>query len=447
MIRPAASSTQTPTSFRIVLPFYLTASVFFILVCVLCWSNTALFLGHYFQPHLLAITHLAVLGWLCMMVFGASHQLVPVLAERPLYRESLAWISYGALLTGSLWLGYAFYTFAVGPVMEAGALLVLVAFVAFTINMLHTMKGHAGESFQLECLRTACYWLLFTGVLGTTLVFNLRYAFLPKGQVFYLGLHAHAGLLGWFLLLIMAVASRLLPMFLLSTYNQEHWLKWAYGAVNVGLLVLVVETLVLRSLRTWWVAAACIVLGLGCFGMQVKGIYQHALRKKKDAALRMTAVALGLLGIPVILLGLMLAEPQEASQLSLALRMAYGWSILGCFLSALVMAQTFKTLPFIVWMHRHQKEPSLKQLQPKDLYRERNLYLLFISYLLAIAAWLGGILMQDHRWLECGGWLLSAASIWYAWNVIGVATGWTLNSSLSHGTSLRSSRSERLSHS
>src|SRR6185312_11428960 len=110
---PAINIGKAPKN-NAVLPFYGTAAVFFlVLTGMLLVSPTAL-VGHYFQPHLLAMVHTAALGWGTMVIFGASYQLLPVICERELYSSWTAMLSYFFLTSGAIFLILSFWLFRTG---------------------------------------------------------------------------------------------------------------------------------------------------------------------------------------------------------------------------------------------------------------------------------------------------------------------------------------------
>ena len=114
--------TTKTTSYKVILPFYLYASLSFLAGCVLLFTSNQACLNHYFHPHILAITHTMALGWATMIILGASHQLVPVLIEGRLYSEKLAFISFVFAAIGIPLLVYGFYVFDMGtPAKWGGA--------------------------------------------------------------------------------------------------------------------------------------------------------------------------------------------------------------------------------------------------------------------------------------------------------------------------------------
>ncbi|MBU0696487.1 MAG: cytochrome C oxidase subunit I, partial [Bacteroidetes bacterium] len=76
---------QHPSLYKIVISHYLLAAINFLALAPMLALAVNDLGGHYFQPHLLAITHTAALGWGTVIIFGACYQLVPVILETELY--------------------------------------------------------------------------------------------------------------------------------------------------------------------------------------------------------------------------------------------------------------------------------------------------------------------------------------------------------------------------
>ena len=101
-----------------------------------------------------------------------------------------------------------------------GGRLVILAIIAYLINLAVSMVKSKHENVHAFFVFTAALWLLATATVGLMMVYNFTYPLMPKGSLDYLPLHAHIGIVGWFLLLVMGVGSRLIPMFLISKYNN-----------------------------------------------------------------------------------------------------------------------------------------------------------------------------------------------------------------------------------
>lgn len=404
--------TQRAPSPNVVLPFYITGAIAFLILTLLMLLSSSAFTGHYFQPHILTFTHLASLGWGTMVIFGASHQLLPVVMEVHLYSEKIAKWTYGLLLTGVIFLTASFWSFSIGWTMELGALLILSSVVLYTINVFGTARQNEKWSISAECIVTASIWLLLTAVLGTLLVFNLRYAYFPNDHLYYLKIHAHLGMAGWFLLMVIGVSSRLIPMFLLSHHEPGRNVKTAYYCINIALVGYVVMAFIFNTEKYWPVFAIIALIGVLAYGLFVRKAYQTAVRKKMDFPMKITMVAVMLMILPFLLLLVLACLPSLGSSEDVTFSLAYGISIFGGFITAIILGQTFKTLPFIVWMERYKKLiGKMKTPLPRELYRDRLVSYQFYTYIMGYVALIAGVILGLH-WLimlGCLGLFFTAA--------------------------------------
>ncbi|MDX9924980.1 MAG: hypothetical protein RBS48_09455, partial [Ignavibacteriaceae bacterium] len=82
-------STAYAPPYKIVMKYFFTAIFSFFLLNLLLAFNYDSFMGHHFQPKILALTHIATLGWITMLIFGALFQLIPVILQVKLFSEKL----------------------------------------------------------------------------------------------------------------------------------------------------------------------------------------------------------------------------------------------------------------------------------------------------------------------------------------------------------------------
>jgi hypothetical protein len=254
------------TSHKVVLPFYLYAAFAFLVATILLFLSTDSLNQHYFNPKILAITHIMALGWGTMMILGASHQLVPVLIEGKLFSNSLAYFSFITAAIGIPLLAYGFYDFNMGWPAQWGGILINAAILSYlgnlTLSMIKRKKVNVHATFVL----TAALWLFVTTLVGLLLVYNFSDPILPTNSLHYLSLHAHLGIIGWFLLLVMGVGSRLIPMFLISKYNNTKLLWVIFGSINTGLLTFIIFFLYVPQKSFYLISFASILFGIGSFG-------------------------------------------------------------------------------------------------------------------------------------------------------------------------------------
>lgn len=396
-----------------IIPYYAVAAFLFVVTTVLCINAAPVFTGHYFQPKLLAVTHLAVLGWATMIIFGATNQLAPVISEHKLFSEKIPIAVLALLVAGLCLLIPSFWFFSFTVFSYTGGILLLSGFILHTWNIFKTVqKGK--ESIANDFILIAHIWLLLTALIGLLLMVNLRYPFLPEEHLHYLKIHGTIGMAGWFIQLVIGVSSRLIPMFLLSRTEATRWLHVAYYFINIGLILFLVEGIVARS--DWGKPLYFLVLAAGmlCYFVYVRNCYKSAMRKVMDNGMKQTLIALFLIIVPFALL---IVQFLAGKSVAPNIIVAYGVSFFAGFISTMIMGQTFKTLPFIVWMHL-TKPDQLPELLPKDLFKEKLVKWQMIIFLLGYLCLLTGILTKTVWANYTGAILMAIASVIYFWHVI-----------------------------
>ena len=78
MTQIASENAPSP---MVVVPHYIFGGLTLLIVSLLIVFHPEAFTQHFFNPKLLAISHLLALGWISMIIFGALYQLLPVILE------------------------------------------------------------------------------------------------------------------------------------------------------------------------------------------------------------------------------------------------------------------------------------------------------------------------------------------------------------------------------
>ena len=408
--------TNTPSPYT-VLPHYAFAAVAFLVLNVLLLFAADAFGGHYFHPKLLTLTHVAALGWGTVVIFGALYQLLPVVLEVRIWSERLAQLTFVLLGLGTVLLAVAFWNFWVGAALITAAGLLLLSFCLFLLNIYLSTRTAPKWPVEGDFILTSSIWLLLTGVVGFLMAINFTHPFLPESHLHYLKLHAHLGMGGWFLLLIIGVSSRLIPMFMLAHPQQKGRLTVAYYCVNAGLLLFALDHLVLHT-PYQWVYGLLVAIGVGCYLWFLQEANSLRLRRDQDPGMKLSLVALLLMLLPVALVFVVNQEGLVSEALAQHLYLVYGISVFMGFITALILGQTYKTLPFIVWMHRYQDHVGrFKTPLPKDLYSQRLAHWQNALYLPGLLLLLAGVLLAERVVVTAGSSLLLAAAVLYVVNV------------------------------
>lgn len=411
--------TQKGPSAGVVIPHYICGALFFVVLCFFILFSSDAFIGHYFHPKLLAITHIAALGWGTMIIFGALYQLLPVILETPLYNETLAKITFVTFTAGVICLAWAFWNFYVGIHIQVAAILLLLSFSLLVVNVVMTANKAPKWTTEADFIVTSAVWLLLAGLLGTLMAFNFTYPLLNKSHLLFLKIHAHLGIAGWFILLIMGVGSKLIPMFLLSHNLNTKKLNYAYYLVNIGLIGFSADLFFRDEKAFLHVYALLMATGILFFISFLYEAYKKRVRKQLDIGLKHSFIAFLFFLLP-ILIGIILSfKPSLNDKFMLQIYLVYGASIFFGFVSSLILGQTFKTLPFIIWMHRYSKVAGRqKTMLPKDLYSQTLVKAQYVVYMVALPTLIMGILLSVSVVIKTGAVLLLATAVLYTINVL-----------------------------
>lgn len=416
---PPSSNTSLVknTSYKVVLPFYLYAALSFLVATILLFFSSSAFLQHYFHPKTLAITHLMALGWGTMMILGASHQLVPVLIEGRLHSNVLAWFSFVLAALGIPLLVFGFYNFDFGWPAQLGAILINGAIIFYLINIAISMARSKKENVHAVFVFTATLWLLITTMVGLFLIYNFTHNVLSKDSLSYLPLHAHLGIIGWFLLLVIGVGSRLIPLFLISKYHNEKRLWLIYGLVNIGLIIFLINFLYLKIGWLYFFPVAAIFTSLLMFVLYCYLAYQDRLRKKVDDQLKISLLSVLMMFLPLscllVIIVLLLFSIDDPG-----LILTYGFCIFFGWITTIILGMTFKTLPFILWNKTYHSKAGLsKTPNPRELFSNRIFKLMAIAYISGFILFISGIVLANELLLEIAASLLVISAISYNGNV------------------------------
>lgn len=396
----------------IILPFYATGTVAFMILCILMvWSPQSL-LMHYFNPHLLAITHTAALGWGTMIIFGASYQLLPVITEKKLWSEDLAFASWYLLLAGVILLVYAFWNLRTGWVMITGGSLVTLSAVFYLGNTLLTGTVDRGDNIQRYFMATSAGWLVFTAIVGLLLAINLKYPFFSRNHMEILKIHAHLGLAGWFLQLITGVSSKLVPMFLLGRSGKNVLMTYALILQNAGLLSFIADLYFFGYSERILIYLTLVVLGIGCWLWFLADNFTNRIKKRVDFQMRHTFISMWCLVFAVVLIPVVHYDQTSSVTIVYGVLLLMGW------ITGIILGQSFKTLPFIVWnSHYRDLTGRVRVPLPRDLYRERWLRWQLWIYVVSVILLVIGIISRHMMIIRIATWSWLGLSLLYAINI------------------------------
>ena len=395
-----------------ILPFYATGAVAFVILCVVMLLTPQSFTQHYFTPHMLTIVHIAALGWGTMIIFGAAHQLLPVICEQDLYSEKMASLVWYTLTTGIILLTSTFWNLSVGWLMITGGSLIVFSVILYVINVWKTSRICKKYSVQKLFITSSALWLLFTVTVGLLLAINLAFPFFDVSHFEILKLHAHAGIAGWFLQLITGVSTKLVPMFLLGKSDKNHLLLNAFIFQNAGLILFLTDGYFIEITTRSLVYAGLVLIGIIFWLMYLRDAYKNRLRKRVELLMKHSFLSFLSLVISVLLIPLVYFSNGYRWTMLYGTLLFMGW------ITNIILGKTFKTLPFIIW-NGHYKHLSgkVKVPLPKHLYSEKLTVWQFRTFIAAFLVFALGLITQELLIIKGGLVLWLAVALIYCTNV------------------------------
>ncbi len=415
----AGLSTKNAPSPNVVLPHYALGVVAFIIASVLLFFAANDLSISYLGPKVLSIVHILILGWITTIIFGALYQLIPVVMEIKLYSEGLAYASLITLTLGTILMTWGFWDTYTAPtiIKHAGGSFLILAMLFFVYNVLMSARKTVNKTIENKFIVTAAFWLLATVLFGIFILFNVSYQWVSTSSMDLLKIHVLMGMVGWFMLLIIGVASTLMPMFFIAHQLNKKCLERSYILVNIGLVAGIV--LLYLFPNTAWISifGLPIFMGMAMFFKYNLSAYKKRLRKKLDIGMKLSVLAFIIFAISVVLGILTIIISDIYPVFSSKIYLAFGASLLFGFFTILILGQMYKTLPFIVWLQKYQDKVGKFTIPlPNDLYSEKVADAHYYTVAIAIVSLLIGLLLSQVIIIQIGAAFFVLTGLLYAYN-------------------------------
>lgn len=363
--------------------------------------------------HVLSLTHLAVLGWITMVMMGALHQLFPVALQARIFSPRLGrwnfWLYAGAL---SGFVPSFFLTWTAGMAIF-GSLLVL-SVLLFTGNLLASFPSVRIWHPMAFYVLAALIWLLLTIGLGGAYALDWRFGwFAVDGPM--VAAHAHLGLGGWLSLVLMGVSYKLMAMFSLAHGHGERLALWNLGIWNAGLTGLVLSvwfwpTTVLVPAFALWLAVSAAI-----FVFDMGRLLRHRRRRRLSLEQWHTFVSFAsLLGAAAM--GVMLAA---GLTLTPTWVVAYGYVTLVGWFGFSIVGKYYKIVPFLTWLQRFSAVAGAAPTPLlNEMVDERVAWTSFVVLVTGYVGVLAGLLSASLPLLQGAGVLYALGALLFVSNVV-----------------------------
>ena len=231
----------TDSSIEISLKHIKTALIFLPVFFIVMFLDSKSFNVYFFMNvKIISLVHIFTLGFLLMVIIGASYMLLPVALGVKIAYEKLFFPVYYAYLISLLVFVIGMHYF-IGSMIAAGGILLFVSVLAYNLNILLSLKKVKKWDYSSVGIAFA-YSYLFVG-LSIGLYLALSFYFKIGLNIYdILQDHIYVMFIGFTAMLFIAISYRLLPMFYMTKTPDDLYWKTDLIAVNAGIIAILASS-------------------------------------------------------------------------------------------------------------------------------------------------------------------------------------------------------------
>jgi len=404
-------ATEMAPPFVLVAHFFIAGIVFLIFSGLLILGMGSDILGSMVSSSLAAFSHLYLLGFVMMIIFGAMYQLLPVVLEAPIFSKDFAYVQFYMYVLGLSLMVSGFYVDALHLLIPYGAVITYLAMLIFCVNVFITFYRLEVMSVVGWFLLIATLFLFISVSLGLVIGLTLGHGLFEIDIDAWIKAHVLGTLGGFVMMIVMGVSMVLIPMFSLSHSFKDSWIKAALGIYPLG-LALGMATFVFGLGESFkFLATLLMFVGLGLYVIQMGIILKQRVRKQNDYWVKNIVFAWMALSLSVLSLVLYMVQGDEFLAILTGVLFFFG------FLLSFIVGHIYKILPFLIWYEKFsplvgkQKVPLLHQMVHTKI-ADTQTYLLFLAVIIQAV----GVVMQIPTLFFVGSVTLIVSLILVAFN-------------------------------
>ncbi|MGH2448219.1 MAG: hypothetical protein ACRDFS_06405 [Chloroflexota bacterium] len=370
------------------------------------------FLKTYDGPHIFSLIHLAVLGWITMIMMGALYQLFPVALQAEIHSVRLGKWNFWLFAGGVAGFVPSFFVWWTPGIAIFGTLAVagVIHFVANMARSYASVKVWNAMAYYVLC---ALGWLTLTVLAGFVYAFDEVFHWFDISPNI-LAAHVHLGLAGWFSLTLMGVSYKLMAMFSLAHGHDETLAKGNLVLWNLGLIGLALSLVVVP--HSAYVVIFALVLDASATIFVIDMILLFRRRRRRAVSLMQWHAFISFASVLVAsAMGVLLAAGHPLTPNWVV---AYGYVALVGWLGFSIIGKYYKIIPFLLWVHRYSKQIGSGPVPLlKDMMDERWGYVSLIGLFVGYVTVLAGIVSPSLTAVRVGGGIFALGSYVFAYNI------------------------------
>lgn len=326
------------------LRFFISAPIFAISAAILLIFAGPDVLHNRWLPETLAITHLLSLGFISMMMIGATFQLLPVLAGCDIYKSRISSkIIYFFVVTG-----VSFFTIGLAisesSIIKTGLFFLVPGLLGFLFLTSFALFKARSEFASATGMRLAInsFWITF--LLGLLLAIGTAWDSFPLLRQLT-AIHVIWATLGWVTIMIVAIAYQVIPMFQVTNEYPERFKK--YYSIIMFACILILSALIYFD-YSLHILTTIISLLILAFSFVSINLIMKRKKRLVDAGTYFWLTGLGSLVLCVFIFNYDLYYDIDLSVLT-------GYVFFYGFVISVINGMLFKIVPFLVWLNLNKE--------------------------------------------------------------------------------------------
>ena len=394
--------------FKLISPFFILGSFFYLFATIFLFFFSAENIS-LLDSKVLSLTHLFLLGFIMMTIFGAMAQLVPVVLEVGHFGVELFYAIWPLLGIGTMLMVAGFLNYP--ALLPYGGVVVLIAMMIFVMEIFLTIKKVKKFNLVMSSIFISNSFLFFGIIFG--LVMALGYAGTIDVDINAL-LKSHVFLVigGYIIITLMGLSVVLLPMFGLSHGFSMKPLEVSMSMMSVA-VAFVVSSSLIDYAPLEYLGYALAIISLFIYFYLIQTIYKTRARKEIDIYAMSLIFSYFSMLVSLVLSILYLAVGYEPLLLS------SGWLMFFGFFGFAITGHVYKIVPFLVWFEKFaplvgkQKVPMLADMVPPKSSHAQFVFCAAGVSIVAVA-----ILLQDDTLIKAGASFLVVGAIAFLRSVL-----------------------------
>ncbi|MEA2020058.1 MAG: hypothetical protein U9N59_16640 [Campylobacterota bacterium] len=359
MSKLMAVSQDFAPPFKLIAPYFIIGSIFFVISSILLFGIDISSLNS-LDSATLSWVHIFLLGFVMMIIFGAMAQLVPVVLEVGHFAVELYYVIYPLLLIGTILMGYGFINSP--ALLPYGGIVVLISLLIFVLETFLTINKVKKLNLVMMSVLLANTFLFLGLIFG--ILMALGYAGTISIDIMsLLKAHIYLVLAGYVGVTIMGMSLILLPMFWLSHSFSWKPVEYALWTISFGVISVMLSS-IFDSFLLEYIGYLLTISALILYFYQIYVIYKTRVRLDKDIYLYSLIFSYSSLLLSIIMGLIYLVNPSENLLLTI------GWVLFLGYITFIINGHLYKIVPFLVWYERFspligkQKVPMLADMVP-----------------------------------------------------------------------------------